>query len=98
MTDFDSILLRIAKGENISQYELLPYLCLEIQEQRCDVNTRLAEAYSQVQTTENLQQAKVFIQRAWLLSGFSADLLTLYKSRFFRIWGIPQVLRMRIND
>jgi glycosyltransferase involved in cell wall biosynthesis/phospholipid N-methyltransferase len=78
MIDFDSILLRIAKGDNVSQYELLPHLCSENKEQRCKINARLASAYSQFQTPEYLQQAKVFIQRAWILSNFSDNLLPLY--------------------
>jgi hypothetical protein len=78
MEALESILTRIAAGEPARANELLPYLCLESKEQRCTINAMLADAYVQAQTPEHLQQAKVFIQRAWLLSGGSADLLPLY--------------------
>jgi len=78
MTDFEYILSRIINREHIAPSELLPYLCLESREQRCEINAMLALAYYRTHTTEHLQQAKVFIQRAWILSGFSADLLPLY--------------------
>ena len=75
---FDAILSRIAEGEHVSSSELLPYLCLERQEHRANVNTLLAKAYFQAGGEPDIQQAKVFIQRAWLLSRFSPDLLPLY--------------------
>ena len=78
MKDFDKIVSRIANGEHVAPFELLPYLCLESKKQRCEVNKALAEAYFQIETKESPEQAKVFIQRTWVLSGFSADLLPLY--------------------
>ena len=73
--DLDSLLKDIASGVSVKSTELLPYLCLESAEQRCQVNVKLAEAYAEIQ---NFEQAKVFVQRAWLLSEFSEDLLPLY--------------------
>lgn len=75
---FDAILSRIANGENVSSSELLPYLCLERREERANINLRLAEAFWNSGREDNLEQAKVFIHRAWLLSRFSAALLPLY--------------------
>jgi glycosyltransferase involved in cell wall biosynthesis len=78
MREFDEVLSRIANGRDVAPSELLPYLCSETREQRCEVNAMLALAYSRGYTAEHIRQAKVFIQRAWNLSGFSADLLPLY--------------------
>jgi len=78
MMDFDKVLSRIVNGGHVAPSELLPYLCLEGKKQRAEVNKALAEAYFQIETEESLEQAKVFIQRAWVLSGFSADVLPLY--------------------
>ena len=75
---FDAILSRIAEREQVSSSELLPYLCLERREHRANVNTLLAKAYFQAGREPDIQQAKVFIQRAWLLSRFSPELLPLY--------------------
>jgi hypothetical protein len=75
---FQSILARIATGADVSPEELLPYLCLEGRFQRAEVNALLAEAYTQKKTPARLEQARVFVRRAWLLSGGSADLLPLY--------------------
>src|ERR1700686_867867 len=76
--NLEAILLRIANGENVSSSELLPHLCLELREQRANVNLLLAKAYQQTGRKAGLQQARVFIQRAWLLSRFSRELLPLY--------------------
>ena len=78
MTEFENILSRIVNGEHIAPSELLPYLCLESKKQRCQINYALAEAYFQIETKESLEQAKVFVQRAWELSGFSAEVLPFY--------------------
>ncbi len=78
MTDFEKILSRIRNGELVSAPALVPYLAVEHPEHRKSVNLLLAEAYFQAGGPENLQHAKVFVQRAWLLSRFSPDLLPLY--------------------
>ncbi|PYS46240.1 MAG: hypothetical protein DMF68_19775 [Acidobacteria bacterium] len=75
---FDAILARIATGAKVSSSELLPYLCLPGRTERSAVNSMLADAYLQRETAADLKQARVFIERAWLLSGFSKDLLPLY--------------------
>jgi glycosyltransferase involved in cell wall biosynthesis len=72
------ILSHIANGEIVEASELLPYLCLESRQQRSEVNAMLADAFIQGKSPDHLQRAKVFIQRAWTLSGGSADLLPLY--------------------
>lgn len=74
----DAVLSRIEKGEPVSPADLLPYLSLGRREQRANVNALLAAAYSRSARTADLEQAKIFIQRAWFLSGFSRQLLPLY--------------------
>lgn len=73
--NFEKILERIRGGGTVKSSELLPYLCLEKREARCNANFRLAEAFAE---TNNFEQARVFITRAWILSRFSADVLPLY--------------------
>ncbi len=72
------LLSRVEKGEPVSPADLLPYLTLGRKEQRANVNALLAAAYSRSTRTGDLKQAKIFIQRAWFLSGFSRELLPLY--------------------
>ena len=78
MVDFETILARISSSEEVCTSDLLPYLCREKREERCTINARLAQAYSKSGTMEHLQLAKVFVQRAWMLGGFSPNLLPLY--------------------
>jgi predicted O-linked N-acetylglucosamine transferase (SPINDLY family) len=75
MRDLNEILTVIKGGGSIEQAELLPYLCAEPVLERCEVNAKLATAYFQA---GNVHQAKSFVQRAWVLSEFSPDLLSLY--------------------
>jgi glycosyltransferase involved in cell wall biosynthesis len=92
MDAFKSILARIAGGELPTSHQLLPYLCLESRGQRALVNEMLADACVQAGTHQHLEQARIFIQRAWLLSGGSADLMPLY-SRIAS--GLNDALSMR---
>lgn len=71
----DDILEKIASSNTVDPADLLPFQCLELQEERCRVNVKLAEANFKA---GNLPQAKIFIQRGWLLSQFDEDLLLLY--------------------
>jgi hypothetical protein len=80
--DFKDILSRIATGDTVAPDELLSHLWAEGLQQRCEVNAMLADAYFQARTEARLRQAKIFMQRAWLLSGGSADLLPLYTKIF----------------
>src|SRR5258707_1986169 len=89
--DFSTILSRITDGEVVSPSELLHYLCRERREQRADANRRLAQAYWQSGRAESLQYAKVCIQRAWLLSGFAADLLPLYVEIHLKLGDIAEI-------
>lgn len=73
---FDSIVKRISNGELVPQIDLLPYLSYEGIRERGEINYRLAEAFSKI---GNYKQAKVFIERAWILSRFSDEVLGLYK-------------------
>lgn len=77
MADFNSILERIEACKEVDAADLIPYLCAETREERCKINVGLALAYSKIQGGGNLQKAKVFIQRAWILSHFSSELLPL---------------------
>lgn len=72
---FEKLLERIRSGGSVKSFELLPYLCLENRKERCNANLKLAESFAE---TNNFEQAKVFITRAWILSRFSADVLPLY--------------------
>jgi len=87
----EATLSRIAGGESVSQTELLPYICLEGREQRARINRLLAEAYFQSGREEDLQHARVFVQRAWLLAGFQADLLPLYTQIHAALDDIPEI-------
>lgn len=88
---FDTILSRITNGEVVSSSEFLPYLCLERREKRANVNMLLAKAYWQSGREENLQYAKVFIQRAWLLSRFSLEWLPLFVEIHSALDDIPGI-------
>ncbi|MET0624607.1 MAG: hypothetical protein ABW250_16635 [Pyrinomonadaceae bacterium] len=71
----DAILSRVESGESVPPAELLPYLCLERREQRAEVNLLLAGAHLRAGGGQNLARARVFVGRAWLLSGHSPELL-----------------------
>ena len=71
----DKLLDRIVNRELVRSGEILPFLCLEKRSERCRVNFGLAEAFSKV---GNKLQARIFMDRAWILSGFSAEILPLY--------------------
>lgn len=73
---FETLLKLIRGGRDFDQMALLPYLCYESSEERGRVNFQLAEAFAQA---GNYKQAKVFIGRAWLFSGFSEEVFDLYK-------------------
>ena len=76
--ELEALLSRIASGGDVSQDELLPYLCLERKADRAVVNALLADAFFQRQDQQSLQRAGHFIQRAWLLSEFAPELIELY--------------------
>lgn len=87
----DSLLAQIATGESVAQEGLLPYLCLEGKSVRAEVNALLADAFFQAQTEESIRQAREFMQRAWLLSGFTPDLLPLYVKIFAALQDIDGI-------
>jgi predicted O-linked N-acetylglucosamine transferase (SPINDLY family) len=72
---FEDLVVNISKGNVVAESILLPFLCSEAKEKRCEINARLASAYTKA---GKFEQARVFIQRAWVLSGFSSDLVPLY--------------------
>lgn len=74
-SNFGKLIERIRTDDHVKSSELLPYLSLEHSEERCHANYRLAEAYLEI---GNFRQAKVFIDRAWILSNFSVEILSLY--------------------
>ena len=84
----DDILLEISKGNAVDERQLLPFLCFEEKEKRCEVNAKLAEAYAEA---GNLEQARTFIRRAWVLSRFSADLMPLYTEICSSLGDIPSI-------
>ena len=77
--EFESVLARVANAEDVSVRDLLPYLCAESTKQRAYANMRLAEAYLRIDKSERLSQARVFAERAWLLSRFSNETFLLYE-------------------
>lgn len=85
---FESILFCIRVREPVDTSELEPYLTLESKEQRCEVNLQLAEAFFKA---GQLEQAKVFIQRAWILSNFSPEVMPLYESIFSQLIDVRAV-------
>ncbi len=72
---FESLVNEIRRGGVVTSAELLPYLSLADSKKRSEANLKLAEAYAD---TGNLAQAAVFVRRAWVLSGFSSDILPIY--------------------
>ncbi len=88
---FETLLSRIAGGEGVSQTELLAHLCVEDCEQRGRINRLLAEAYFQSGRQQDLQHARVFVQRAWLLTHFQAELLPLYTQIHAALDDIPEI-------
>src|SRR4029079_1025016 len=87
----EAILSRIASGERVPHTQLLPFICLEDRNERADVSYRLAEGYFNSGGDENLKRARVFVQRAWQLSDFSADLLPLYTQIHSALDDIPKI-------
>ncbi len=73
--ELNDLLSNITRGDFLKPYDILPFLCSETKEERCQVNFKLAKAYLEAQ---NIHQAKTFIRRAWVLSEFSPDVLPLY--------------------
>jgi len=84
----EDVLLEISKGNAVDESQLLPFLCLEENEKRCEVNAKLAAACAEA---GNLEQAKTFVERAWILSRFSADLAPLYSKICSSLGDIPSI-------
>src|ERR1044072_3483317 len=87
----EAILSRIASGESVPHTQLLPFICLEDRNERADVNYQLAQAYFKSGSAEDLQRARVFVQRAWQLSNFRADLLPLYTQIHAALDDVPKI-------
>lgn len=81
---FESLVNEIRRGGVVTSAELLPYLSLADSKKRSEANLKLAEAYAD---TGDLAQAAVFVRRAWVLSGFSSDILQFVRKsmRDYRI-------------
>lgn len=75
MSDFDRLLKAISVGSSINPDDLLPYLCMDSKQDRLWVNHSLAEAFHKA---GNNEQALVFIQRVWNLSGQDEKYLPLF--------------------
>ncbi|TRZ89738.1 MAG: glycosyltransferase [Methanosarcinales archaeon] len=73
--NLDQLIQKIISRTPFDPNDLVPYLCQEKLNERCEVNTELARAYAAIQ---DFPQARVFVQRAWVFSGFSEELLPLY--------------------
>ena len=75
MPEFNSLLEKISNGVEICSNDVLPYINQGNLKKRIWVNFMLAEAFYGV---ANYGQAKVFIQRTWLFSGFDEAYLSLF--------------------
>ena len=79
--EFDLLVEQIEQGAKPDAHLLLPYLCAEILENRIEANYRLALACFR---SDNLTDAKTFIDRTWRLCGgrpiFLPVLLQIYSA------------------
>lgn len=78
-SNLDKILLEISAGKAPSSHDLLPYLTLHGSEERCIVNAQIAFACLKAGTSAHLTVARDCIQRAWLLSRFDEQILSLFE-------------------
>ena len=90
--EFEALAARISRGVDPDGNEFLPYLCAAGTDQRATANSRLAEAYLQIDTPARLSQARIFAERAWILSDFSSETFTLYE-RILRALADAEGLR-----
>ncbi len=78
-TEFKTILKKIRKGEAVDDSRLTPFLFLESKNDRWQINLQLADAYyyshERRHEEQNLRRAKAYIERAWLLSRYSPEVL-----------------------
>jgi len=88
---FAEVLARIAGGESVSSTELLPYIFLERPDERERCYRLLAQAYFESGRQENLQHARSFVHRAWLVGGCPTDLLPLYIQVHSALDDIPAI-------
>jgi len=86
--EFKDIIRSISSGVDIDQTYITPYLTIDSREKRCEINLKLAQAF---RDANNLSQANCFIQRAWLLSKFSEDLLPLFIDIHSSLGDIPSI-------
>lgn len=77
MPDFNGLLEGVSKGTEIYSDDVLPHINQGSLKQRLVVNFKLAEAFY---NAGKYEQAKVFMQRAWLFSRFEEKYLPLYIS------------------
>jgi hypothetical protein len=74
--NFEQFLQQISDGATFSaSYDLVSFLNPDSREERVIYNRRLAEIYLKL---EKPTEAKVFAERAWLISDFSNEILPLY--------------------
>jgi glycosyltransferase involved in cell wall biosynthesis len=73
---FDEVLKRIEQHGSVDASEILPYLCQDRKILRAEANLRLGKAFL---AAGNHQQARVFVERAWMLSDFSPEVMPIYK-------------------
>ncbi len=87
----EELIVSIVPGQRITSEQLFPVLCRTDLKQRCDFNQQLAKACLDTGDADHLRQAKVFIDRAWVLSGFSAHVLPLYIEIYAALEDIPGI-------
>lgn len=80
--EFKTLLRKIRDGEAVDDLQLLPFLALESKDDRRQVNLQLAETYfsqfQQGRQRQYLHRARSCVERAWLLSRYSPEILPLF--------------------
>lgn len=76
---FETIIESLKNGEEVSQYEITPFLCAEQLADRVYFNFQLAGACFAAPGNVHLAKAKHFASRAMTLSGFSEEILPLFE-------------------
>lgn len=75
MPDFGKLLTAISNGVAVDPDNLLPYLCMDLKEDRLWVNASLARAFHQAGDS---RQAAEFMRRVWVFSGGAEKYLSLF--------------------
>lgn len=86
--DFDKILEDIAAQRKIDPFDAVPFLALENLDQRVEINVKLAEAHF---NNHEYDKAELLITRAFVLSGFSENILPVVIKIAQKTGNIPSI-------